>query len=337
LLAAGHASEAEQLMRRCCDSPSRQGSNSADPLSDELANCVLLWTALQSQLVAHEETDFLVNSPLAEREAVRASIRAQCWRLRHEIMKILSDGRRPNPLRPYLPEETYLESWMMGQYVQLLPHGLVQELLRDARKSETHPAAVPYFDAFEAEAALVAGDPQTARELAAKALVTLPVQHEKLLRARTNAVAAEASRLLSDHADYLHRIDEVLTDFPGVLQFLQIAIPVRLEADGDPLAKELTEKLVSSPLLRADPDGLVLRIARSGSALTVSFANRSGGTRWTSTVAPPQAESLEEGGNPGDGDKVLVQQSLQQMRARLFCPWLELSPVQINGFSMVPR
>ena len=325
LLSLGRAADAEHFARRAYDCPSRLANNTSDPLSQELSHALLLWTVLQARLSQSEATDFLVDTTLAEREAARSAVAAECWRLRNEVLKILSDPDRGNPLLPYPQDEVGVESWLLGQFVQMLPTGIIQELLRQARQTDRHPAAGPYYDALEAERALIVGNPEMALEMAKKALQALPVKHEKLLRARTNAVAAEASRQLGNRPDWLRRMDEVLGDFPAALRLLNIAIPVRLEDDGDPLSRRLAAALADSKLLRRDDGGFALRVSRQGDSLVVKMASGNGETRLTVSAAADKGEDRQ------------IEAALQQLAETLLSPWLNLTPVQINGLARVSR
>lgn len=344
LVAVGRAGDAERYARQAYEFPSRNANTSSDPVSGELADTLTLWTVLQAKLHQLESSDFLAGTSLAERTDVRASLAAECWRLRTTVLKILSDPRRINPLLPYALDEVRTESWMAGQFLQVLPLGAGQQLLRQARESEQHPAAAPYLAALEAEAALLAGNPQRALEQAQTALGGLHAKHEKLLRARINAVAAEASRLTGNRADYLRRMDEVLTDFPGVLRLLHIAVPVRVQDDGDPQARRLAAALTSSKLLQAEDDGFALRVARQGTSLVVTLYNATGGSHLSFTADTKDGKvTKQEGGKAGDGgqdaenaEDALIRGGLRRFGDKLFSPWLDLTPVQINGLGHVP-
>ncbi len=324
LLALGNARDAERFARQAYERPQRMGNNSVDAISGHLTNGVVLWSVLQAQLDQREETDFLTGTGLMARQARRTAIQTECRTLRSQILKIVGDRRRPNPLRPYLPEEVGVDSWLLGQFVQMLPTGIVREMIRDARASETHPAAAPYFDALEAEAELVAGNDAAALQLATKALKDLSTDGERLLRARTNAVAAEASRRLGNSSDHLQRLDQVLNDFPAVLRLLKIAIPVHTSADDEPSAKSVAAALLRSPRFHADPQGFKLGVKRQGKSLAVEMTRLDGSQRLVIHV-DGQAS-----------DELLAAATLDRFSAKLNSPWLDLTPIDVNGLDGSP-
>lgn len=337
LLSVGRHEEAERFARRSHEVPSRQGSNSVDPVSADLANGLVFWSTLQAQLQQRNETDFIVGSSLVSRTEALAKVQSESWRVKNEVQRILSDRTRVNPLRPYVLEEIKIESWMLGQFAQMLPQGVFREMLRHARETESHPAAVPYFDALEAEASLIAGDPKAALEWAMKALAALPSEREKLLRARTNAVAAEASRLLDGHADYLARMDQVLDDFPAVLGLLNIKIPVRIEDDADPLTGRVVDHMYHSPLFRDDAAGFVIRIARKDKQVEVTIARGDGKARWTVLAQAEAGKESNENSKTENDDAALELASIAQFRAKLLCPWMDLTTKQINALDIIRR
>ena len=228
------------------------------------------WAVLQSQLEQLEETTFLTTG-LADRESQRAAIRSQCWTIESQVLQIVADPERSNPLRPYLPGEARFESWLLGEYLHVLPAGIATELLRQAREADNDPKAplsIGYYDALDAENAFLHGDYAAALKSADAALdgkkdCVLASAGERLLRARTNAIAAESARQLGKHDDYLHRLDMTLDYFPAALRLLKIAIPVTIKDDGDPLSQRISATLARSPRLRIDPDGFVIDIKRT--------------------------------------------------------------------------
>src|SRR5262249_46839157 len=153
----------------------------------------------------------------------------------------------------------------------LLPRGVAAEAIRKARKDESHPAAGAYYDVLEAELHRRSGRHREALTLARRALEQLPATGEKLLRARAAALAAEAAHPLGQADEARTLAAQALHDFPQVFRMLDIAIPVRVQAEGGTLADQVATKLRQSPRFRADPHGFLIHVKQAGKKLKLSM------------------------------------------------------------------
>jgi hypothetical protein len=313
LLVLGNAGAAEIRARQAWERPSRHGSSTDKKEYSAFASGILLWTALRSRAEELKETG--ESAGLLGMEQKRLGLEA--WAVRRSLLNLLTDETFLNhALRPYLPESPATEPWLRGALMELLPVGVAAEGRRLARAAEDHPRAVPYFDALEAELCLRRDQPGRALELARQALEGLPAV-ERLLRGRVAAVAAEAARRDKQMNDCKEFWAQALADFPAAARLLELAIPVQVEHDGSDLARRLARKLLRSPRLRADADGLRL-VLESGAGELRFKLFRQGQVVHCSGSVPA-----------GDEDEA-VNEAVKLFHARLMSPGFSLTPVQIN-------
>ncbi len=317
MLVLSNAPEAERRAREAWEQPSRHGSSTGTEQNAALSTGVLLWNALLSRSEELKENGAASWAGLVP-DGVQQQLDAEAWTTKRALLKLLGDEKFLNEcLRPYLPDSPGTESWLMGTFMQILPTGVAAEALRQARASESHPKAVGYFDALEAELELRRGNNTAALELARKALENLPVE-ERLLRARTAAVAGEACFRQRRTEDGLIYWGQALADFPAVTRLLQLAIPVQVEDDGSPLARQLRERLLRSPRLHADPAGLHVVLRTEGAQL--SFALFRPADRLHFTASVPVSDAAEE----------VLTAAVKLFHDRLMSPDFILSTVEIN-------
>jgi tetratricopeptide (TPR) repeat protein len=323
LLVFGNSAEAERLARRAWEQPTRHGSSTDTEDNAALGNGVLYWNALRSRQEERKESAAVSWLDLL-RDSEQQRLAMEAWMVKRALLKLLADDRFLNEcLRPYLPHSPGAEPWLMGTFVQILPPGVAAEALRQARASESHPGAVPYFDAMEAELELRGGRSERALELASRALEHLPVE-EKLLRGRTAAVAAEAARLRNRMDECREYWNKALVDFPAASRLLQVAIPVRIEDDGSPLAQGLSRQLVRSPRFVQDPAGL--RVVLKTEAGQLAFAlYREGETLHFTERVPTEGQPEE-----------VIAAAGKQFHERLTSPSFRLTLLQINSLGGRP-
>ncbi|MBI1917084.1 MAG: hypothetical protein HYS12_20450 [Planctomycetes bacterium] len=315
LLVLGNSAEAEARARQAWERPDRNGSSTDKKEYATFASGILLWTALHNRVEElHENGES--GGLLASREQKRLELEA--WTVRRSLLSLLDDETFLNhALRPYLPESPTTESWLLGTMVQLLPPGVAAEAVRQARAAEDHPKAVPYFDALEAELALRRGRAAQALELARQALDGLPAA-ERLLRGRVAAIAAEAARQQGQADDCKAHWAQALADFPAAARLLQIAIPVQMEDDGSPLARELARQLLRSPRFRADPAGLRVVLKGGDGRLVFELFRNDQAIHCSGSV-------------PGNGeDEEVVGAALKLAHEKLMSPSFSLTPIQLN-------
>jgi len=251
LLGLGLAEPALRLLRRAQLAPARLGGTSAKQEQEQAGNG--LW--LRAAAGAWEQA-------LAEQQAVRPwsdgpgllrqrlAARFTRWRAGRRAAALFSaTDLLVATLRPLHPRGANTASWITGDLVDLLGAGVVLAALDQARHQETRADARPYLDALEAEARLHQGRLDQAVRLADAALAQLPAA-EILLRARVNAVAAQAAWRRGDRAAGLTRLEMAMSGDPGLLRRLDLSLPVRFHAE-DEVGREVVALLADSPRLRA--------------------------------------------------------------------------------------
>jgi tetratricopeptide (TPR) repeat protein len=316
LLAQGRAEEAVRFARRVNDRPDRAGFNSSDETRDALTYKLLLWTALQNRLTQLDETAPGGLLPDLDRKALDI----EAWTLKRQLLKLLAGLGRRNEFRPYLPGGASIptQPWMMGSLIGVLPSGVATVAIREAReKDKEFPEAAAYYDAFEAEAALARGRAEEALALARKALEKLPAKGEKLLRARTAAVAAEAARQLGNKTERLNMLSHMLTDFPAAVRLVPTVIPVTIKHDGTPLARLMADRLLGGPRFRSEADGFSIVINGQGGRLTFEMS-RLGGERHFQ-------DGVEAKGNAEE----VVAAGLKAFYEKMMSPTMRLTAVEI--------
>jgi tetratricopeptide (TPR) repeat protein len=289
-----------------------------------LANSLLMWTILEDRQEQLREAD------AAKSWGGRLGVGAEQKKLAYEafllkrgMLKILHDPARLDALRPYLPGAAEIEPWMLPSLIRLLPPGVAAEAISQARKAEDHPRAVPYFDPFEAEADLLGGEYAEALTLARQALDQLPDRQERLLRGRAAAVAGEAARRLGKTEECLALWNQALQDFPEAFRLLHLALPVRVEPDGSPLAQLTAQRLLNSPRFQAHPAGFRILIRMSDGALKVEMLRAGDEQHFELSVpAGPDAEQV-------------VAAALEKCHFCLMSPSFELSVININSLDRI--
>jgi tetratricopeptide (TPR) repeat protein len=327
LLALGRGEDAERFARRAYERPGRTGFTTDDERTELLLNGLVFWQVLQTRMEEMREADS--QQSLVDRLKPNTrleSMELEAWTLKRHLLTLLSDEKfLQELLRPYMPGQDDKEAWFTPTILQLLPPGVAVEALRQAREAEDlakYPAAAAYFDALAAELALSRGEPREALQLARQALDSLPAQGERLLRARVAAVGAEAAHQLGLGEESLTLADQALRDFPQVFRILKIAIPVHVEDDGSPLARELTRCLFLSPCFREDPAGFAITVQSTSDGLTFSLTRQGGANHFEASVPL------------GDSDSQVVASAVRRFHERLMSPLLDLTEVDVNALDI---
>ncbi|MEY4578236.1 MAG: hypothetical protein RL701_2939, partial [Pseudomonadota bacterium] len=177
-----------------------------------------------------------------------------------------------------------------------------------------------YYDAFDAEVALHAGEYENARQLAQRAVPAL-APGELLLRARTLAIAAEAARREGQGEAALRFYEQAFLADPGVFRRLELAIPVRTEARGDSVAKTVVDRLLASPRLRSADTGLLLRVEADRSRGSACLVGSDG-----SDIGCGKASA-----KAGDDADALVAKLVDDFHDKLFAPRIDLGQSDINS------
>lgn len=242
--------------------PDRRGLSTSNAMQ-ALGGHALLRLALRRSQRHRDAERTSLGEPRIEGRLARVFAKvdswAEDWADEERVVKATSSERvLVSTLRPHMPGGLDdVPTWLVGDLVNVVGAGIVLAALEEARALDPGDAARGYFDAYEAEASLEAGNEARAYDLARRALDTLPPS-EALLRARTAAVAYLAAR--EEELDAMPYLEQALTLDGGVFRRLGIALPARVELPDDELGRALGSLLEDSPSLSLDDEGPVIRL-----------------------------------------------------------------------------
>jgi tetratricopeptide (TPR) repeat protein len=336
LLALGRGPEAERFARRSFERPGRLGNITVQEREDIFSNGFLLWLALQTRIEQVQEggTDWQAQTRPLEKswhagmtpDVTLDVLRGESWILQQKLVKLLGDPEfLTEVLRPHLLSEASADSWAHGSILKFLPAGVAEEALAQARTAESHAAAAPYFDVMAAELALARGRPADALVLVGQALEKLPMAGEKLLRARASAVGAEAAFQTGQLDESRTLARQALADFPQAFRLLGFRVPIRVEDDGNPLARAVSTRLQRSPRFRNDPDGFRVQIRVEGDRLLLAMYR-----------AEKLCHVQFEFPAAGDPERTATA-ACTRFHERMTSPLLDLTTVDINALDQLER
>ncbi len=259
-LVIGRPEEAINYAEKALNAPDRRAHNSRDPLQDRAIAALLHRAALR--LSAERRAEAAVGAPFWEGiwawgEAL--SDRAGAWLSGRVAARALADEERlVGTFLVGTHRAAVMPPWLVGELVDVLGAGVVREAIRRARREDERDGAAAYYDSFEAEAALAAGDPERARELATRALAELNPA-EALLRARVLAVVAEAARRQGDARAASDAYGEAFQVDPGVFRRFGWSVPVRYELGGG-LSEDVAELIAGAARFDTEDWGLTVQV-----------------------------------------------------------------------------
>lgn len=322
LVVTSRADDAISVTDRALVLPDRRAHNSRDPAQDRLV--IALLDRRAKLLAAEQRREAACAMPLLQRPLAWAS----AWYLQLRALpgkalveRLLRDeARLSGILRIGTAASAILPPWLAGELVEVLGAGVVHEVVDKARARDQRIGALAYYDAFDAEVALHAGDPARASELVSRAAVGL-APGELLLRARTLAVGAEAALQLGQHPLAMQRYEQAFLADPGIFRRLGLRVPVRIEARGDEVAERAASRLSGSPRLDEDDGGFVLRVQADraqGSACLMGTDN--------SEIACGRASA-----KAGDDADAMVAKLVQDFHEKAFAPRIDMGQTDINS------
>ncbi|MEM6956609.1 MAG: tetratricopeptide repeat protein [Myxococcota bacterium] len=280
-LTIGRADEALAITEEALVTPDRRGHNSRDPAQDRAIAALLDRRARLTVAARREEaaaTEGLGARLVAWFDATR--LRFEGWLSGRQAVKLLSGGERLVGMhRVGTSRAAVVPPWLLGELAEVAGPGVALAAIEEARGSDPRAGAEAYYDAFAAEAELVSGDEMRAIELAEQARSVLGAG-ESLLRARADAIRAEAMRRIGDARAPL-AYEAAVEDDPGVFRRLGFVVPVRFEqVRGGDVEDDARAALARTPrfddagesgalTVRLDGDAARLRICLMGSRDTV--------------------------------------------------------------------
>jgi len=252
--------------------PDRRGHNSRDPSQDRVV--VALLDRRARMMAAEMRMERAAVEPWHAYPGALLDAtwhRLSAWHSGRLAERLLDDDSRlVGSFRLGTSKSAIMPPWLVGELVEVLGTGVVDEAVRRASGRDERPSARPYYASVRAESAAHAGRWDAALSIAASALQQLG-PGEVLLRARVQAIAAEAARRTGQMEDALSYLDAAFQSDPGVFRRLSLEVPVVIEVRGES-GEMVAEMLADSPRLDVSQAGLRLRVeaARTGGTACLS-------------------------------------------------------------------
>ncbi len=324
-LALGRGEDAVRITTKAMLAPDRRGHNSRDPAQD-LAISALLDRAAR-RLRAEQLQAETLGAGFFDRLAAWAEIanlRVEGWSSGRQVARALSDEERlVGTFQVGRARSAVTPPWLIGDLVDVLGPGVVSAAIRRARGEDPREGADAYYDAFEAEAALGAGDPERAITLADRASASLP-RDEALLRARVAAVRGRAEEALGRTDRALASYDEAMQVDPGIFVRQGIALPTRISARGGDVAQAAASLLAWSPRFSSDAHGMRLDVEGDATSLRLclSASVGSSGAQYACTDTRRAADEDED---------AFVARAIAAFQGEAFAPRVDLTQTDANG------
>lgn len=320
-LTVGRAQEALDVTEAALVMPDRRAHNSRDPAQDRAIIALLDRRARRT--VAERRREFAAGEDFLD----RLWAGAQAWRLEFEgwlsgrqAVKLLSEEERLVGVhRIGTSRAAVVPPWLVGELAEVAGAGVERAAITRARSLDGRDGAPVYYDAFEAEAALVAGDEERAIELAERARRGLGAG-ESLLRARVDAIRAEAMQRRGDTSAPM-AYEQAIEDDPGVFRRLGFTIPVTIESSGGEIADAIVDGLERSPRFDTGERGLDVTVRADAANARICLMG-AGGTVYDCVETTPEST---------DSPDAFAARALQAFHERAFQPRIDLSQGDIHG------
>ncbi|MBX3275744.1 MAG: hypothetical protein KF729_36120 [Sandaracinaceae bacterium] len=321
-LLVGRPDDAHRYAQKALDAPDRRAHNSRDPRQDRAIAALLHRSALR--LRAERRAEAAVGAPFYERLWAWGEGLGDRWAAwlsgRVAARAIADDHRLIGTFQIGTHRAAVMPPWLVGELVDVLGAGVAREAIRRAREEDEREGSDAYYDAFDAEAALAAGDPARARELAARAIADLNPA-EAVLRARVLAILAEAARRQGDARAASDAYGEAFQVDPGVFRRFGWPVPVRYDLSGG-LAEDVAGYVASGARFDTEDWGLTVQI-RADRARGQACLLDPGGSVLGCAEATASAE--------GEDADAFAARVARELFDAAFAPRVALSQADANG------
>jgi tetratricopeptide (TPR) repeat protein len=320
---AGRGEDAVQIAQKALEAPDRRAHNSRDPRQDRAIAALLHRAALRLRAERRaERAEGMGFFDALGAWVENARDRWSGWLSGRVAARNLADEERlVGTFMIGTHRSAVMPPWLVGELTDVLGAGVVREAVRRARAEDDREGSDAYYDAFAAEAALAAGDPTRARELATRALASLNPA-EALLRARVLAVVAESSRRMDDVRRATEAYGRAFQADPGVFRRMGWPVPARFEVGGGPVAGEVAELVEDGPRFSAEGWGMTVRVDADRAQGRACLVDHGG-----SVLACAERTARAEGQTAEDFEARLADAFLE----RAFAPRVDLSQADANG------
>ncbi len=321
----GRGEDAVRITTKAMLAPDRRAHNSRDPAQD-LALSALLDRAAR-RMRAEEIDQSTLGAGVGDRVLAwfeMTSLRFEAWSSGRQSARALADeSRLVGTFQIGRARSAVTPPWLVGDLVDVLGPGVVAAAVRRARREDPREDAPAYYDAFEAEAALAAGDADRAWELCQRASTALP-RAESLLLARVSVLCAEAARALGRRDDAMAAYDQAMQVDPGVFVRMGLSLPARISSRGGDLPSDAASLLAWSP--RFDQEDLGFRVDVDGDAshLRICLSSQSGTSGAQYACTDTTREAAE------DADPFLAR-AVADFHREAFAPRVDLTQTDANG------
>ncbi len=319
LFLLGHGQDALRLTRRSVERP-RRSSTSSSARDLAFSSRTYLWFITRNRQHELKEVATAGGEMAEEVAAEQRRLKLEAWTLERQISALLVDEELLiKILRPYYPGAPSPGTLFSSDLIRLLPDGVARESIRHAREAESHKAAPPYFDALDAELAWRDGRYDDAAKLAKKAKENLSQKYERCLWSRVAVVAADSMRRLGKFDEAMPLYDQALSECPAVFRLLDVAIPIVIAEDGQPLSKRWSRLILNSPRFVGHPKGFLVVLRATNDDLSFEFFRPENVRYCQDTIVMQEVE-----------DERLAF-ATRRLIARIISPQLDLTIADINS------
>jgi hypothetical protein len=318
----GRPDDALRVTQKGLVAPDRRGHNSRDPAQDRTVSALLDRAA--HALKAERIVEQAAAQPWYRRiEAEARSLleSAEGWLSARRAVRAVSEGDHlAGSFQIGTARSAILPPWLAGDLIYAVGPGAARAALKAARLEDRRSAAPAYYDAFEGEAALLAGDDDEAKRLLTRANQALP-SAEQLLRARVLALLATLHEQLGDHVAAQRDYERAMQIDPGALRRLSLRLPVRVVAKGDDVSEHFVDALDRSPRFDVGERGLTVQVS----------ADRARGEACLIGPSGAQLACGRADAKSNEGPDQLAVKLLASFHERVFAPPIDLSQVDANS------
>ncbi len=317
----GRPDDALRITQKGLVAPDRRGHNSRDPAQDHTVAALLDRGA--HGLKAERSLEQAAARPWYQRwwaEGEALVERAQGWlSARRAVREVSHDERLAGSFEIGTARSAVMPPWLAGDLVQAVGAGAARAAIKIARSEDRRSASPAYYDAFEGEAAWLAGD-EVAEQLLSRADKALP-SAEQLLRARVLALLASLREDQGAHAAAQRDFERAMQIDPGVLRRLALRLPVRVTGATEPVGEAFVSALGHSPRFDLGDQGLMVEV----------HADRARGEACLIGVSGAQLACGRAEAKANESADDLAARLLSAFHDHVFAPPIDLSQVDANS------
>jgi tetratricopeptide (TPR) repeat protein len=293
-LLLGRPDDALRITQKAIVAPDRRGHNSRDPAQDHSVSALLDRSA--HALRAERTLERAVSEPFFERiwsHCVAWYEDTLAWMSGRRAVRAVGDEERlTGSFQIGTAQSAVMPPWLAGDLVHAAGSGASRAALERARKNDKRTAALAYYDAFEGEAAWLAGDDQDAEKMLTRAMQQLPAA-EALLRARVLAVRADVRENRGASATAQADYERVMQIDPSVLRRLGLSLSVRVQGANSALGETVLDMLERSPRFSVASQGLTVQVRGTQARAEVCLVGPSGAQLACGHAAAKANESID--------------------------------------------